>query len=135
MAIDLIPLKEMWSEVAVEMETYVLDAGFKTVENFVGHGIGKNMHEPPQVPNYRSKTLRAKDDFRLEPGIVIAVEPMVNLGTKRVIAEPDHWTMFDRRWKTECPLRTYAGNHRRGGADTYRSPDRSGGVGDAFARS
>ena len=93
MAIDLIPLKEMWSEVAVEMETYVLDAGFKTVENFVGHGIGKNMHEPPQVPNYRSKTLRAKDDFRLEPGIVIAVEPMVNLGTKRVIAEPDHWTM------------------------------------------
>ena len=93
LAIDLMPLKEMWSEVAAEMETYVLDAGFTTVENFIGHGIGKNMHEPPQVPNYRSKTLRPKDDFRLEPGIVIAVEPMVNLGTKRVIAEPDHWTM------------------------------------------
>ena len=93
MAIDLIPLKEMWSEVAAEMETYVLDSGFTTVENFVGHGIGENMHEPPQVPNYKSKTLRPKDDFRLEPGIVIAVEPMVNLGTKRVIAEPDHWTM------------------------------------------
>ena len=93
LAIDLMPLKEMWSEVAAEIETYVLDAGFTTVENFIGHGIGKNMHEPPQVPNYRSKTLRPKDDFRLEPGIVIAVEPMVNLGTKRVIAEPDHWTM------------------------------------------
>ena len=93
MAIDLMPEKELWSEVAAEMETYVHDAGFTTVENFVGHGIGENMHEPPQVPNYRSKNLRAKDDFRLEPGIVIAVEPMVNLGTKRVIAEADHWTM------------------------------------------
>ena len=93
MAIDLMAVKEMWSEVAAEMETYVLDAGFTTVENFVGHGIGENMHEPPQVPNYKSKTLRPKDDFRLEPGIVIAVEPMVNLGTKRVIAESDHWTM------------------------------------------
>ena len=92
-AIDLMPEKELWSEVAAEMETYVHDAGFTTVENFVGHGIGENMHEPPQVPNYRSKNLRAKDDFRLEPGIVIAVEPMVNLGTKRVIAEADHWTM------------------------------------------
>ncbi|MEC7501314.1 MAG: type I methionyl aminopeptidase [Planctomycetota bacterium] len=93
MAIDLIPQKEMWSEVSAEMETYVLDHGFTAVENFVGHGIGENMHEPPQVPNYKSKTLRPKDDFRLEPGIVIAVEPMVNLGTKRVVAEPDHWTM------------------------------------------
>jgi len=92
-AIDLMPEKERWSEVAAEMETFVLDAGFTTVENFVGHGIGKNMHEAPQVPNYRSKNLRAKDDFLLEPGIVIAVEPMVNLGTKRVIAEADHWTM------------------------------------------
>ena len=51
MAIDLMAVKEMWSEVAAEMETYVLDAGFTTVENFVGHGIGENMHEPPQVPN------------------------------------------------------------------------------------
>ena len=92
-AIDLMPEKDRWSEVAAEMETFVLDAGFTTVENFVGHGIGKNMHEAPQVPNYRSKNLRAKDDFLLEPGIVIAVEPMVNLGTKRVIAEADHWTM------------------------------------------
>lgn len=93
MAIDLISQKQKWSEVAVEMQTYVKDEGFSTVENFVGHGIGQNMHEPPQVPNYRSKNLKPKDDFLLEPGIVIAIEPMVNIGTKRVIAEPDHWTM------------------------------------------
>ncbi len=93
MAIDLIPVKKKWSEVAVEMQTFVNDAGFTAVENFVGHGIGQNMHEPPQVPNYRSKNLQSRDDFELEPGIVIAVEPMVNVGTKRVIAESDHWTM------------------------------------------
>lgn len=93
LSIELIPQKTMWSEVAAEMDTFVRDAGFSTVENFVGHGIGKTMHEPPQVPNYRSKKLRPKDDFRLEPGIVIAIEPMVNTGGKNVIAEPDHWTM------------------------------------------
>ncbi len=93
MAIDLTPQKQKWSEVAAEMQAFVKDASFSTVENFVGHGIGQNMHEPPQVPNYRSKNFQPKDDFDLEPGIVIAVEPMVNLGTKRVISEPDHWTM------------------------------------------
>ena len=92
-SIDLIPKKRRWSEVAKEMDTFVKDAGFNTVENFVGHGIGQDMHEPPQVPNYVSKKMRSKDDFRLEPGIVIAVEPMVNIGTKRVKAEADHWTM------------------------------------------
>jgi methionyl aminopeptidase len=93
LAIDLIPIKARWSEVAREMATFVRDAGFSTVENFVGHGIGQQMHEPPQVPNYVGRRLRPKDDFRLDPGIVIAIEPMVNMGVKRVVAKPDHWTM------------------------------------------
>jgi methionyl aminopeptidase len=93
LAIDLISQKTKWSEVASEMDNFVKEAGFSTVENFVGHGIGQDMHESPQVPNYASKKLRAKDDFRLDPGLVIAIEPMVNMGTKRVVAEPDYWTM------------------------------------------
>ena len=93
LAIELIPKKTRWSEVAREMDTFVKDHDFCTVENFVGHGIGRQMHEPPQVPNYASKKMRPKDDFRLDPGVVIAVEPMVNMGGKRVIGEPDHWTM------------------------------------------
>ena len=93
LAIDLIPKRARWSEVAAEMDAFVKDAGFSTVENFVGHGIGQQMHEPPQVPNYVGKRLRPKDDFRLDPGVVIAIEPMVNMGTKKVIAESDHWTM------------------------------------------
>jgi methionyl aminopeptidase len=81
-----------WSEVATEMEQYVKSHGFFVVEAFVGHGIGREMHEDPQVPNFVSDQLRRGGDFRLVPGLVIAVEPMVNMGTKRVRTRPDHWT-------------------------------------------
>ena len=74
------------------MDIYVRDHGYKTVECFVGHGIGRNMHEDPQVPNFLSRSLRGSGDFRLEPGLVIAVEPMVNMGTKRVKLHKDQWT-------------------------------------------
>ncbi len=92
LAIDLIGKSSRWSEVASEMARYVRDAGFSVVENFVGHGIGREMHEDPQVPNFVSKQLRRNNDFRLEPGLVIAVEPMVNMGTKKTKSMPDHWT-------------------------------------------
>ncbi len=92
LAIVLMGKKQLWSEVATEMETYVRDAGFYVVESFVGHGIGREMHEDPQVPNFVSKQLRRSGDFELRPGLVIAVEPMVNMGTKRVKGMPDHWT-------------------------------------------
>ncbi|MEM9657173.1 MAG: M24 family metallopeptidase, partial [Planctomycetota bacterium] len=55
-------------------------------------GIGREMHEDPQVPNFASRSLRGSGDFRIEPGLVIAVEPMVNMGSKRVRLLPDHWT-------------------------------------------
>jgi len=92
LAIDLMGKKAWWSEVAGEMARYVRDNGFYVVENFVGHGIGRQMHEEPQVPNFVSQQLRRSGDFRIEPGLVIAVEPMVNMGTKKVIACHDHWT-------------------------------------------
>lgn len=92
LAIELMKTKHLWSEVAAEMEKYVKDAGFSVVECFVGHGIGREMHEAPQVPNFVSNQLRRNGDFKLEPGLVIAIEPMVNLGGKKVKAMPDHWT-------------------------------------------
>ncbi len=87
-----------WSEVASLMEKYVKSQGMFVVEKFVGHGIGRDMHEEPQVPNFVSKALR-KNDIRLEPGIVLAIEPMVALGTKNVDTLADHWTVVtkDRR--------------------------------------
>jgi methionyl aminopeptidase len=92
LAIEQMGKCRLWSEVAEQMEQYVHDANFSVVESFVGHGIGREMHEDPQVPNFVSNQLRRSGDFRLEPGLVIAVEPMVNLGTKKVKALSDHWT-------------------------------------------
>ena len=87
-----------WSEVASLMERYIKSQGFFVVEKFVGHGIGQEMHEEPQVPNFVSKALR-KNDIRLEPGVVLAIEPMVAMGTKEVRTLDDGWTVEtkDRR--------------------------------------
>ena len=92
LAIDLMGKCRRWSEVAREMEAFVKKAKFSVVESFVGHGIGREMHEDPQVPNFVSSQLRRGGDFRLQPGLVIAIEPMVNMGTKRVRTRADHWT-------------------------------------------
>lgn len=74
-----------WSEVAAQMQAFVESAGFSVVREFVGHGIGREMHEEPKVPNYSDRQQR-KQDFVLEPGLVIAVEPMVNAGGRQVCA-------------------------------------------------
>jgi len=99
MAFDLMHTKNRWSQVAREMATYVKDHGYSTVECFVGHGIGRKMHEDPQVPNFVSRSLRGRDDFRLDPGLVIAVEPMVNVGTKNVKMLKDDWTQVTKDGK------------------------------------
>jgi methionyl aminopeptidase len=93
LAVGLIGQKKWWSEVAEEMQEFVRKAGFAVVEDFVGHGIGRSMHEDPQVPNFAKRGFRhSRNDFRLVPGLVIAIEPMVNLGTKEVRVMPDQWT-------------------------------------------
>jgi methionyl aminopeptidase len=91
-AIDELARRAWWSEVAERMERYVKTQGFSVVEAFVGHGIGREMHEEPQVPNFVNNHFRRNGDFRLVPGLVLAIEPMVNMGSKRVRVTPDHWT-------------------------------------------
>jgi methionyl aminopeptidase len=82
-----------WSEVAALMSDAVRKAGFSMVEDLVGHGIGREMHEDPQVPNYVSDSLR-QADFSLEPGLVLAIEPMIAAGSKRTrTSKKDHWTV------------------------------------------
>ena len=63
--------------------------GYSVVRDFVGHGIGRNMHEEPSVPNYGT----AGSGLRLEAGLVVALEPMVNVGTWRVQVLKDGWTV------------------------------------------
>lgn len=92
LAVERMKTAKFWSEVAHDMEVFVRQNGMSVIEQFVGHGIGQDMHEEPQVPNYVSDSLR-RNDIRLEPGLVLAIEPMVALGTKNVRVLPDGWTV------------------------------------------
>lgn len=93
LAIELFGEKKYWSEVAREMELLIAEQGYSLVENFVGHGIGREMHEEPQVPNFVDHEHKHQD-FELVPGLVLAIEPMVNAGTKEVGLCDDHWTVM-----------------------------------------
>ena len=84
-----------WSEVAGKMQRHAESAGFSVVQQYVGHGIGRTMHENPQVPNFVSRELR-RHDFRLEEGLVLAIEPMVNMGRADTNTLSDHWTVVTR---------------------------------------
>ncbi len=78
-------------DVSGAIEDHVAPHGFGIVRDFVGHGVGRKMHEDPQVPNYRiGGRLGA---VRLEPGLVIAIEPMINEGTHETRTLEDGWTV------------------------------------------
>jgi methionyl aminopeptidase len=76
-------------DVSAAVQERVEDAGFSVVRDFVGHGIGRNMHEDPQIPNYG---VRGRG-IQLRQGMVLAIEPMVNEGGYRVKILPDGWTV------------------------------------------
>jgi methionyl aminopeptidase len=92
------PKRKRWSEVAIRMQRHAEQAGFSVVEQYVGHGIGRIMHENPQVPNFvsRNPSEARKNDFKLEEGLVLAVEPMVNMGRADVRTLSDHWTVVTK---------------------------------------
>ena len=81
-----------WSEIAAKMQKLAEDAGFGVVQEYVGHGIGREMHEDPKIPNFVSKEL-LRNDLLLRKGMVLAVEPMVNMGTWRCRTLSDGWTV------------------------------------------
>lgn len=93
LAIRLISKYERWSQIAKEMEHFVKQASFSVVQGLVGHGIGRELWESPQVPNYFTREYERIGDFFLKPGLVIAVEPMVCLGSNRLKTLPDGWTI------------------------------------------
>jgi methionyl aminopeptidase len=87
--------RKWWSEVAYRMQEHAEKAGYSVVKQYVGHGIGRIMHENPQVANFVSRDVK-KSDFRLEEGLVLAIEPMVNMGRSEVETLRDHWTVVTR---------------------------------------
>jgi methionyl aminopeptidase len=92
LAIENIRPGRRWSQVARLMQNYAESEGFSVVRDFVGHGIGQKMHEDPKVPNFVSREL-LREDIELREGMVLAVEPMCNLGTKDVKVLNDGWTV------------------------------------------
>jgi len=72
--------------------------GYGVVRELVGHGIGKQLHEEPEVPNFGSRGKGTK----MQEGMTIAIEPMINLGTRHVVQEDDGWTIRTRDSKISC---------------------------------
>ena len=97
-AIENIAPGVLWSTVAAKMQKCAEDAGFSVVTDFVGHGIGTEMHDDPKVPNFVSDDL-LRNDILLCEGLIIAVEPMVNVGKSNVRTLRDGWTVVTRDGK------------------------------------
>ena len=76
------------SDISHAIQTYVESNGFSVVRSFVGHGVGAQLHEEPEVPNYGAPGRGP----RLLPGMTLAIEPMVNVGTYEVLVLKDRWT-------------------------------------------
>lgn len=79
-------------EIGAAIQRHVEANGLSVVRDLVGHGIGKEMHEAPQIPNFKQKNR----GIRLLPGMTLAIEPMVNFGRYDVVWEDDNWTVVTR---------------------------------------
>jgi methionyl aminopeptidase len=80
----------MLGDLCHSVENHVTQYGFHVVREFVGHGVGRKLHEEPQVPNFGKKGERP----RLKSGMTLAIEPMINLGTEKTRILEDKWTVI-----------------------------------------
>lgn len=76
-------------DIGSAVQTYCEGFGYSVVRELVGHGVGRNLHEKPEIPNYG----RRGSGIKLKPGMVLAIEPMINLGKKEVTQDADGWTI------------------------------------------
>lgn len=76
-------------DISYAVQTHAESHGYFVVRELVGHGVGKKLHEDPEVPNYGKRG----SGPQLQAGLVIAIEPMINLGTKKVVSDKDNWTV------------------------------------------
>ena len=84
------------SDISKAVQAHAEAAGFSVVRQYVGHGIGTQLHEAPEVPNY---SLPGKSSPRLQEGMVLAIEPMINMGTYGVKTMGDKWTVITEDWQ------------------------------------
>ncbi|MCU0352154.1 MAG: type I methionyl aminopeptidase [Cytophagales bacterium] len=88
-AIDSVTSGMRIGDIGFAIQQYVSKFGFSIVRELVGHGVGKHLHEEPEVPNYGKRG----QGVRLQEGMVLAIEPMINLGSRNVVQERDNWTI------------------------------------------
>ncbi len=75
-------------DISAAIQEHVEASGYSVVREFVGHGIGRSLHEDPQVPNFGERGR----GIRIQPGMVLAIEPMVNMGGSKTVVTEDQWT-------------------------------------------
>ena len=96
-------------DIGAAVQEIAEEAGYGVVREYVGHGIGRNMHEDPNVPNYGHR----HTGIKLEPGMVLAIEPMINLGTYKTRQMPDGLAGVHARREALGALREDGRHHRR----------------------
>jgi methionyl aminopeptidase len=79
-------------DISSAVQQYAESNHFTVVRELVGHGIGKNLHEAPEVPNYGKRG----QGIKLQEGLLLAIEPMINMGTRNIVQEEDGWTIRTR---------------------------------------
>ena len=89
------------SDISGAIQRYAESNGYSVVKDYVGHGVGSKMHEPPEIPNYVEKP-RKKADPRLLSGMTLAIEPMINSGVDGVKVLDDGWTVVTSDGKTSA---------------------------------
>ncbi len=93
-AIELMRPGRRWSQVARVMEEIAECSGFGVVEDYVGHGIGRTLHEQPQAPAFVTRSFEREHDFVLVEGMTLAIEPMLTLGAPETTTLDDGWTVI-----------------------------------------
>ena len=83
-------------DISKSIQDHVENNGFSIVRSYVGHGIGRNLHEDPQVPNFVIESEKRENSLDLVEGLVIAIEPMVNVGNYEVEVSNDNWTVVTK---------------------------------------
>jgi methionyl aminopeptidase len=88
-AIEAFTINARIGDISFAVQQHAESQGFSVVRELVGHGVGRNLHEGPEVPNYGKRGKGPK----ITNGLVVAIEPMINLGKKNVVQEEDGWTI------------------------------------------
>ena len=92
-------------DIAGAIEDYARTNGFSVVEEYTGHGVGKNLHEPPSVFNFRTDKMH---NVKLKAGMTLAIEPIINAGSKKTKTLRDRWTVVTVDNNLSASVRAYS---------------------------